>query len=351
MPIAGTKRAAASMGLTSQSPILVTGADGFIGSHVVEELLARGAPVRAFVMYNSFNSWGWLDRLPAARRGEIEVVAGDVRDGDCVRQAVRGCSGVLHLAALIAIPFSYVAPEAYVDTNVKGTLNVLAAARDLGLERVVHTSTSEVYGTAQMVPIAETHPLNAQSPYAASKIGADQMALAFHDSFATPVTIVRPFNTYGPRQSARAVVPTIVTQLLSGASTVRLGALHPTRDLSFVRDTAAGLVAALFAPAERVLGEVINLGSGFEIAIGDLAHEIAGAIGVPLTIERDEARLRPAKSEVERLLSDNRKAANLLDWRPRYHGIEGLRRGLRETIAWFREDANLESYKSTAYNR
>lgn len=339
------------MGLTSKSPILVTGADGFIGSHVVEELLARGAPVRAFVMYNSFNSWGWLDRLPAARRGEIEVVAGDVRDGDCVRQAVRGCGGVLHLAALIAIPFSYVAPEAYVDTNVKGTLNVLAAARDLGLERVVHTSTSEVYGTAQMVPIAETHPLNAQSPYAASKIGADQMALAFHDSFATPVTIVRPFNTYGPRQSARAVVPTIITQLLNGASSVRLGALHPTRDLSFVRDTAQGLVAALFAPAERVLGEVINLGSGFEIAIGDLAHEIAAAVGVPLTIERDEARLRPAKSEVERLLSDNRKAADLLDWRPRYLGIDGLRRGLGETIAWFREDANLLSYKSTAYNR
>jgi dTDP-glucose 4,6-dehydratase len=339
------------MALISNSPILVTGADGFIGSHVVEELHAQGARVRAFVMYNSFNSWGWLDRLQAARRGEIEVVAGDVRDGDCVRQAMRGCGGVLHLAALIAIPFSYVAPEAYVDTNVKGTLNVLAAARDLDVERVVHTSTSEVYGTAQLVPIAETHPLNAQSPYAASKIGADQMAMAFHDSFATPVTIVRPFNTYGPRQSARAVVPTIITQLLSGARAVRLGALHPTRDLSFVRDTALGLVAGLAAPAERVLGEVINLGSGFEISIGDLAHEIAAAAGVPLAIESEEERLRPAKSEVERLLSDNRKAESLLGWRPRYGGIDGLRRGLSETIAWFREGANLDAYKSTAYNQ
>jgi len=268
-----------------------------------------------------------------------------------MRQAMRSCGGVLHLAALIAIPFSYVAPEAYIDTNVKGTLNVLAAARDLDVERVVHTSTSEVYGTAQMVPIAESHPLNAQSPYAASKIGADQMALAFHDSFGTPVTIIRPFNTYGPRQSARAVVPTIITQLLNGAPAVRLGALHPTRDLSFVRDTALGLVAALAAPAERVLGQVINLGNGFEISIGDLAHEIASAVGVPLAIEREEERLRPAKSEVERLLSDNRKAASLLDWHPRYCGIDGLRRGLRETIAWFREGANLDAYKSTAYNR
>ena len=335
----------------SKSPILVTGADGFIGSHVVEELLSQGARVRALVMYNSFNSWGWLDRLPDAVRGAIEVVAGDIRDGDCVRRAVKGCGGVLHLAALIAIPFSYDAPEAYVDTNIKGTLNLLLAARDLGVERFVQTSTSEVYGTAQSVPIDERHPLKAQSPYAASKIGADQMALAFHDSFATPVTVIRPFNTYGPRQSARAVIPTIITQLLAGAGPVRLGALHPTRDLSFVRDTAQGLLAGLAAPAEQVLGQTINLGSGFEISIGDLAREIAEIAGVKLVVEQDGARLRPDKSEVERLLSDNAKAARLLDWRPRYAGLEGLRRGLGETIDWFRDPANLGLYKSMAYNR
>jgi NAD dependent epimerase/dehydratase len=339
------------MSSLSKSPILVTGADGFIGSHVVEELLSQGARVRALVMYNSFNSWGWLDRLPAAARGAIEVVAGDIRDGDCVRRAVKGCGGVLHLAALIAIPFSYDAPEAYVDTNIKGTLNLLLAARDLGVERFVQTSTSEVYGTAQSVPIDERHPLNAQSPYAASKIGADQMALAFHDSFAAPVTVIRPFNTYGPRQSARAVIPTIITQLLAGAGTVRLGALHPTRDLSFVRDTAQGLIAGLAAPSEQVLGQVINLGSGFEISIGDLAREIAEIAGVKLVVERDGARLRPERSEVGRLLSDNAKAARLLDWRPRYAGLDGLRRGLGETIGWFRDAANLGLYKSMAYNR
>ena len=339
------------MSLLKSSPILVTGADGFIGSHVVEELLAQGAALRAFVMYNSFNSWGWLDRLPANLRDGIEVVSGDIRDGDCVRRAVRGCGAVLHLAALIAIPFSYVAPEAYVDTNVKGTLNLLMAARDHGVERFVHTSTSEVYGTAQFVPITELHPLHAQSPYAASKVGADQMVLAFHGSFGTPAVIIRPFNTYGPRQSARAVIPTIITQLLSGAKTVRLGALHPTRDLSFVRDTARGLIAGLAAPADGVLGEVINLGAGFEISIGDLAREIAAVIGVPLAIEPDRERMRPEASEVERLWSDNSKAARLLHWRPNHAGIDGLRRGLRETVAWFRQPENLTSYKAMAYNR
>jgi NAD dependent epimerase/dehydratase len=345
------EQAAEAMSLVTKSPVLVTGADGFIGSHVVEELLAKGASVRAFVMYNSFNSWGWLDRLPAVARDGVEVVAGDIRDGDCVRRAVRGCASVAHLAALIAIPFSYVAPEAYLDTNVKGTLNLLMAARDLGVERFVHTSTSEVYGTAEVVPIAEAHRLHAQSPYAASKIAADQMALAFYGSFETPVTVVRPFNTYGPRQSARAVIPTVITQLLGSAKSVRLGAVHPTRDLSFVRDTAKGLIAGLTAPARDVLGEVINLGSGFEISIGDLAREIAAIVGVPLTLERDEQRLRPEKSEVERLWSDNAKAARLLDWRPGYAGIEGLRRGLRETVEWFHDPANLAAYKSTAYNR
>jgi NAD dependent epimerase/dehydratase len=338
------------MSSLKNGPVLVTGADGFIGSHVVEELLAKGAQVRALVMYNSFNSWGWLDRLPQAARDGIEVVAADIRDGDCMRRAVAGCRQVIHLAALIAIPFSYAAPEAYLDTNVGGTLNLLLAARDRGVDRFVQTSTSEVYGTAQFVPMTEAHPLHAQSPYAASKIGADQMALSFHGSFGVPVTVVRPFNTYGPRQSARAIVPTIITQLLAGARTIRLGALHPTRDLSFVRDTATGLIAALEA-GDAATGEVINLGSGFEIAIGDLAQEIAEITGAPLAIECDQQRLRPAKSEVERLFSDNGKAARLLGWRPEHGGIKGLRRGLKETIDWFRVPENLALYKAKAYNR
>jgi NAD dependent epimerase/dehydratase len=338
------------MSLVKNGPVLVTGADGFIGSHVVEELLGRGLAVRALVMYNSFNSWGWLDRLPAEMRDGVEVMAADIRDGECMRRAVAGCGTVIHLAALIAIPFSYTAPEAYLDTNIGGTLNLLLAARDRGVDRFVQTSTSEVYGTAQFVPMTEAHPLHAQSPYAASKIGADQMALSFHGSFGLPVTVIRPFNTYGPRQSARAIVPTIITQLLAGARSIRLGALHPTRDLSFVRDTARGLIAALEA-AEAVAGEVINLGSGFEITIGDLAREIAEVAGAPLSIERDQQRMRPEKSEVERLFSDNGKAARLLGWRPELSGIEGLRQGLRQTIDWFRVPQNLALYKAGAYNR
>ena len=334
------------MNITSNR-ILVTGADGFIGSHLVESLVRRGCDVRAFVLYNSFGSRGWLDRGDAALLRDVEVIAGDVRDPHGVRSAMRGCDVVLHLAALIAIPYSYHSPDTYVDTNVKGTLNVLQAARDLGVARVVHTSTSEVYGTARFVPITEEHPLQAQSPYAASKVGADQLALSFHRSFGTPVSVIRPFNTYGPRQSARAVIPTIITQLASGNRALRLGALHPTRDFSYVADTVEGFVR--MAECDAAVGEVVNVGSGFEISIGDTARAIAEAMGVEMTIVGDEQRLRPAKSEVERLWADTSKAEALLGHRPAYGGLDGLRRGLLETIAWFSDRANLAAYAPDRY--
>jgi NAD dependent epimerase/dehydratase len=308
-----------------------------------------GARVRAFVLYNSFNSWGWLDHVPAEVRASIDVVAGDVRDAGCVRQAMKGCSHVLHLASLIAIPFSYAAPEAYVDTNIKGTLNVLMAARELGVERVVQTSTSEVYGTAHFVPITEEHPLQGQSPYSASKIGADQIALSFQASFGVPVVVVRPFNTYGPRQSARAVIPTIIGQIASGQRSIRLGALHPTRDFSFVRDTSRGLIAGAFSPPEAI-GEVINLGSNFEISVGDTVKLIAEVMETEVVVETDQDRMRPENSEVERLWSENLKANRLLGWAPEFPGIGGLRRGLGITAAWFRDPANLRHYKTGIYN-
>jgi dTDP-glucose 4,6-dehydratase/UDP-glucose 4-epimerase len=330
--------------------VLVTGSDGFIGSHVVEELVRQGAQVRALVYYNSFNAWGWLDHVPVSVRSAIEVVAADVRDGACVRSAMKGCTDVIHLAALIAIPFSYAAPESYVDTNIKGTLNIVQAARDLGIERVVQTSTSEVYGTARFVPITEAHPLQGQSPYSASKIGADQIALSFHAAFALPVVVIRPFNTYGPRQSARAVIPTVITQLANGNRSVRLGALHPTRDFSFVSDTARGLIAGVSAPAEQVVGQTINLGSNFEISIGDTAKLIADAMGVPIEIETDHERLRPQASEVERLWADNSRARDLLGWSPEFAGRDGLRRGLEITVEWFRNPENIARYKSDRYN-
>ena len=314
--------------------ILVTGADGFIGSHLTEELVRRGCAVRAFVQYNSFDSRGWLDHLPADVAATLDVFAGDVRDPHGVKTAMTGCDVVFHLAALIAIPYSYHSPDTYVDTNVKGTLNIVQAARELKVARVVHTSTSEVYGTARFVPITEEHPLQGQSPYSASKIGADQIAASFHHAFDTPVTIVRPFNTYGPRQSTRAVIPTVITQIARQERTIRLGALHPTRDFNYVTDTVAGFIAA--AEADRGVGEVINLGSNFEISIGATAALIAELMGTEVGIEAADERLRPAKSEVERLWADNRKAKELLGWSPAYGGIEGLRRGLGETIAWFR---------------
>ena len=314
-----------------KSKILITGADGFIGSHLTEAAVRAGYDVRAFVLYNSFGSWGWLDQCGADVRGQFEAFAGDVRDPNGVRTAMKGCDAVLHLAALIAIPYSYHSPDTYVDTNVKGTLNVVQAARDLGVARVVHTSTSEVYGTARFVPITEEHPLQGQSPYSASKIGADQIALSFYSSFGTPVTVVRPFNTYGPRQSARAVIPTVMTQIASGMRRIKLGALTPTRDFNYVEDTVAGFLAAL--RSERGLGEVINTGSGFEISIGDTARLIAEVMETEIEIVSDEQRLRPEKSEVERLCAANAKARELLGWEPRYAGLDGLRRLLQRDMA------------------
>ena len=328
--------------------VLVTGADGFIGSHLTEYLLENGADVRAFVYYNSFNSWGWLDTLDQQKQDALDVFAGDIRDPHGVRQAAQGCDVIMHLAALIAIPYSYHSPDTYVDTNVKGTLNVVQAARDLGIERVVHTSTSEVYGTARFVPITEDHPLQGQSPYSASKIGADQIAQSFFTSFGTPVATIRPFNTYGPRQSARAVIPTIITQLAGGAAEIKLGATHPTRDFNYVSDTVRGFVAV--AEADAAVGEVINIGSNFEISVGDTAALIAERMGREVNIACEDQRLRPEKSEVERLWAANAKAKELTGWTPDYAGREGFARGLDETIAWFGDPSNLARYKSHVYN-
>jgi len=327
--------------------ILVTGADGFIGSHLVEALVRDGCDVRAFVLYNAFGSWGWLNSLPSDVKGGFEVFAGDVRDPHGVRAAMAGCATVLHLAALIGIPYSYHSPDSYVDTNVRGTLNVVQAARELGVARVVHTSTSEVYGTAQTVPISESHPLQAQSPYAASKISADQMALSFHRSFETPITVLRPFNTYGPRQSARAVIPTIATQIASGARRIRLGSLSPTRDFSFVADTVSGFIAA--AESDGAVGEVVNIGSGFEISIGDTASLIAEIMEADIEVKSEEERKRPENSEVERLLADDTKAKQLFAWQPQYGGLEGFRRGLKATIDWFSDPQNLRLYRPDRY--
>ena len=463
--------------------VLVTGADGFIGSHLTEMLVRQGYDVRAFVLYNSFNSWGWLDDSTEEIKRELDVFAGDIRDPYGVRKAMEGCDAVLNLAALIAIPYSYHSPDTYVDTNVKGALNVVQAARDLGVSKIVQTSTSEVYGTAQFVPITEEHPLHGQSPYSASKIGADQIAMSFYNSFGTPVALIRPFNTYGPRQSARAVIPTIITQIASGKRKIKLGALSPTRDFNFVKDTARGFISVMesdkavgevinigsnfevsigdtariiaeamdtvygtaqFVPiteehplhgqspysaskigadqiamsfynsfgtpvalirpfntygprqsaraviptiitqiasgkrkiklgalsptrdfnfvkdtargfisvmeSDKAVGEVINIGSNFEVSIGDTARIIAEAMDTDIEIETDEIRLRPEKSEVNRLWADNSKAKRLLDWEPEYGGRDGFRRGLKETAEWFTNLNNLRKYKTDIYN-
>ncbi len=330
------------------SRVLITGADGFIGSHLTEALVRRGCKVRAFVMYNSFNSWGWLDHCGADVKGNFDVFVGDIRDPHGVKEAMKGCDAVLHLAALIAIPYSYHSPDTYVDTNIKGTLNVLQAARELSVRRVIHTSTSEVYGTAKFVPITEAHPLQGQSPYSASKIAADQLAYSFYVSFGLPVVIARPFNTYGPRQSARAVIPTIITQIANGRRQIKLGATSPTRDFNYVQDTVAGFIAAL--SSKQGVGEVVNFGSNFEISIGDTVQLIAEAMNTEIEIVTDEARLRPENSEVERLWADNTKAKQLFDWQPMYAGRDGFKRGIAETAEWFAEHDNLRGYKADIYN-
>ena len=327
--------------------ILVTGADGFIGSHVVETLVKSGHDVRAFVLYNSFNSWGWLDESDKAIRDSIDIFAGDIRDPHGVDKAVEKQEVILNLAALIAIPYSYHSPDTYLDTNIKGTLNILQAARRHGVKRVVQTSTSEVYGTAQYIPIDEAHPLHPQSPYAATKVGADQLALSFHASFDVPVGILRPFNTYGPRQSARAVIPTIISQL-ANKSKVKLGSLSPTRDFSFVQDTANGFLAA--ALSDAIVGQTINLGSGFEISIKETAETIAKLMNTKLELVDDEQRVRPENSEVERLHASIEKAKTLLGWQPELKGLAGFETGLKKTIEWFSNPKNLSRYKADRYN-
>lgn len=331
----------------SGKKVLVTGADGFIGSHLAEALVRHGCAVRSMVWYNSFDSWGWLDAVEPHIRHSMEVVMGDVRDANSVRAAVKGCSLVFHLAALIGIPYSYRTPESYIDTNVHGTLNVIQAGRDFAVEKVIHTSTSEVYGTAQYVPIDEVHPLRAQSPYAASKIAADQIAMSFYYSFATPIAVVRPFNTYGPRQSARAVIPTIIIQIAGGSRTIRLGSVHPTRDFNFVDDTVRGFIAA--AESDRTIGEVVNVGSGFEISVGETVQMIADVLGTEVGIEADDSRFRPEGSEVERLWANHAKVRTLTDWLPQFSGQEGFRKGLTATCRWFQEPANLARYRIGNY--
>lgn len=328
--------------------IFVTGADGFIGSQLAEYLVTKGYSIRSFVQYNSFNSWGWLDNSPYTK--DMEIVAGDIRDPAGVRNAMRGCTVVMHLAALIAIPYSYSSPDAYVDTNIKGTLNILQAARDFGIRRMIHTSTSEVYGTAKFVPITEEHPLQGQSPYSATKIAADQLVLSFYRSFGTPVTVLRPFNTYGPRQSARAVIPTIITQIASGVRQIKLGSLSPTRDFSYVKDTVRAFESMMLANDDCVLGEVFNGGSGFEISIGDTARLIADVMRQKIDIVCDEQRVRPEKSEVERLFADNTRLKMLTGWQPQYGGLEGFWRGVNETVTWFADEKNKLFYKSNIYN-
>ncbi len=334
---------------TSNKVVLVTGADGFIGSHLTESLVRLGYTVRAFTYYNSFNSWGWLDNCAKDVKGNFEVISGDIRDPYGVRKAVQGTDVILHLAALIAIPYSYNSPESYVETNIRGTLNMLQAAREYDVSKFVHTSTSEVYGTAKFVPITEDHPLQGQSPYSATKIGADQIAQSFYSSFNLPVTTLRPFNTYGPRQSLRAVIPTIITQIASGERNIKLGSTLPTRDFSYVQDTVDGFISTI--ERDEAIGKVMNLGSNFEISIGDTVSEISKLMGVEVVVETDDERKRPENSEVERLWADNALARDTLEWSPKYEGFSGFQNGLQKTIDWFEKPENLAKFKLEMYNK
>ena len=329
--------------------ILVTGADGFIGSHLTELLVRNGFEVKAFVLYNSFGSLGWLNNSPKEIINSLDIYRGDIRDSYGVRNAVNGCNYIIHLAALIAIPYSYYSPESYIDTNVKGTLNILQASRDFNIEHIIHTSTSEVYGTAEYVPITEKHPIKAQSPYAASKIAADQLANSFYSSFGTPITTIMPFNTYGPRQSARAVIPSIIIQIANGVKNIKLGSTHPTRDFSFVEDTINGFKAAINNKIS--IGQILNLGSNFEISILDTVNCISEIMGEEIKVVCDDKRVRPKLSEVERLYASNEKAKSILSWEPKYYGKKGFKLGLQKTVEWFKNKNNLSMYNSEIFNQ
>lgn len=328
--------------------IFVTGADGFIGSHLVESLVKKGYDVKALVLYNSFNYWGWLDDINESIKKSIEVVTGDIRDPFGIDNAIKDCDVVINLAALIAIPYSYSSPSSYVDTNIKGTLNILESTKKHNIQKLIHTSTSEVYGSAQYIPIDEKHPNIAQSPYAATKIAADQLVLSYYRSFDTPAGIVRPFNTYGPRQSNRAIIPTTITQILSGSKEIRLGNTHPTRDFSYIDDTVNGIIKSI--NSDEIIGNVINLGSGFEISINDTIKLITEIIGKDIEVISDKVRVRKKLSEVDQLLSDNTLAKKILKWEPKYSNIEGFKLGLQKTIEWFSNEQNRNKYKSDIYN-
>jgi dTDP-glucose 4,6-dehydratase len=328
--------------------ILLTGADGFIGSHLTETLVRQGFDVRAFVFYNSFGSWGWLDHCSADVKGHFEVVSGDIRDFHMVKKSMMGCDYVLHLAALIAIPYSYESPNSYVETNIGGTLNIIQAAKELGTRRIIHTSTSEVYGSALTVPITEDHPLQGQSPYSATKIAADQLVNSFYTSYDLPVVTLRPFNTFGPRQSARAVIPTIITQLATKGSKLKLGALTTTRDFTYIEDTISAFISVI--RSEKGVGEVFNVGSNFEISIGETAEIIAELMEVSSEPISDQERIRPINSEVARLWADNNKIKKVFGWEQKYEGLDGFRNGLQKTIHWFTEPRNLSLYKTDKYN-
>ena len=327
--------------------VLVTGADGFIGSHLVEILIKSGYRVKAFCFYNSTSNWGWLDSVPEDIKNEVEICLGDIRDTELVRREIKGCDEIYHLAALISIPYSYISPSSYIDTNIHGTLNVIQAAKEFNVDRVIHTSTSETYGTAQFVPISESHPLVGQSPYAASKIGADQMALSFWRSFQTPISVIRPFNTYGPRQSTRAVIPTIITQIASGRSKIKLGSTNPTRDFNFVEDTCKAYLA--ISKSSESIGKVINVASNFEISIGETAKMIAEVMDKSIEIETEDIRLRPKDSEVNRLYGDNNLIKKITEWEPQYSGLDGFKKGLKITSDWFSDKKNLSKYKPNIY--